>query len=144
MTEQVVFTNGTNSVGRICVSLLPLSTGCQQFSVSPAVLELGPKASSAFHVTFNARYAGAVSGIFQFRGSVSSRYSIPMKLSLKPVCDGRRSWRHRGMQPPLSRGRRPILRNVSRSCKPAPLGIKWKLAPHSFGLTEFETKAAKW
>ncbi|KAL4137140.1 hypothetical protein PRIC2_000664 [Phytophthora ramorum] len=68
MTEQIVFTNGANAVGRICVSLLPLSTGCQQFSVSPAVLELGPKASSAFHVTFNARYAGAVSGIFQFRG----------------------------------------------------------------------------
>ncbi|KAG3018180.1 hypothetical protein PC121_g2971 [Phytophthora cactorum] len=68
MTEQIVFTNGTNAVGRICVSLLPLSTGCQQFSISPAVLELGPKVSSAFHVTFNARYAGAVAGIFQFRG----------------------------------------------------------------------------
>ncbi|KAE9039044.1 hypothetical protein PR001_g5270 [Phytophthora rubi] len=62
MTEQIVFTNGTNSVGRICVSLLPLSTGCQQFSVSPAVLELGPNASNAFHVTFNARQREAAYG----------------------------------------------------------------------------------
>ncbi|KAG7391283.1 hypothetical protein PHYPSEUDO_005232 [Phytophthora pseudosyringae] len=87
MTEQVVFTNGTNSVGRICVSLLPLSTGCQQFSVSPAVLELGPKASSAFHVSFNARYAGAVSGIFQFRGvgieSLFHPYEVVIEASVK-------------------------------------------------------------
>jgi hypothetical protein len=87
MTEQIVFTNGTNSVGRICVSLLPLSTGCQQFSVSPAVLELGPKASSAFHVTFNARYAGAVSGIFQFRGvgtdSLFHPYEVVIEASVQ-------------------------------------------------------------
>ncbi|GMF17398.1 unnamed protein product [Phytophthora fragariaefolia] len=87
MTEQIVFTNGTNSVGRICVSLLPLSTGCQQFSVSPAVLELGPKASSAFHVTFTARYAGAVSGIFQFRGvgveSLFHPYEVVIEASVR-------------------------------------------------------------
>ncbi|KAG6613529.1 uncharacterized protein IUM83_04422 [Phytophthora cinnamomi] len=87
MTEHIVFTNGTNSVGRICVSLLPLSTGCQQFSVSPAVLELGPKASSAFHVTFNARYAGAVSGIFQFRGvgveALFHPYEVVIEASVK-------------------------------------------------------------
>ncbi|EGZ23742.1 hypothetical protein PHYSODRAFT_481773, partial [Phytophthora sojae] len=92
MTEQVVFTNGTNSVGRICVSLLPLSTGCQQFSVSPAVLELGPKASSAFHVTFNARYAGAVSGIFQFRGvgveSLFHPYEVVIEASLQASSSG--------------------------------------------------------
>ncbi|KAL3668033.1 hypothetical protein V7S43_006904 [Phytophthora oleae] len=87
MTEDIVFTNGSNSVGRVCVSLLPLSTGCQQFSVSPAVLELGPKASSAFHVTFNARYAGAVSGIFQFRGvgieSLFHPYEVVIEASVK-------------------------------------------------------------
>ncbi|KAL8000733.1 putative centrosomal protein Spd-2/CEP192 [Plasmopara halstedii] len=87
MTEQIIFTNGTDSVGRICISLLPLSTGCQQFSVSPAVLELGPKASNAFHVTFNARYAGAVSGIFQFRGigieSLFHPYEVVIEASVK-------------------------------------------------------------
>ncbi|KAF4137865.1 ASPM-SPD-2-Hydin domain-containing protein [Phytophthora infestans] len=87
MTEQIIFTNGTNAVGRICVSLLPLSTGCQQFSVSPAVLEIGPKASSAFHVTFNARYAGAVAGIFQFRGvgveSLLHPYEVVIEASVK-------------------------------------------------------------
>ncbi|EEY69293.1 uncharacterized protein PITG_05510 [Phytophthora infestans T30-4] len=87
MTEQIIFTNGTNAVGRICVSLLPLSTGCQQFSVSPAVLEIGPKASSAFHVTFNARYAGAVAGIFQFRGvgveSLFHPYEVVIEASLQ-------------------------------------------------------------
>ncbi|GMF12436.1 unnamed protein product [Phytophthora lilii] len=84
---QIVFTNGGNSVGRICVSLLPLSTGCQQFSVSPAVLELGPRASSAFHVTFNARYAGAVSGIVQFRGvgvdSLFHPYEVVIEASVQ-------------------------------------------------------------
>ncbi|CAI5732868.1 unnamed protein product [Peronospora destructor] len=87
MTEQIVFTNVTKSVGRICVSVLPLSTGCQQFSVSPAVLELGPKTSSAFHLTFNARYAGAVSGIFQFRGvgieSLFHPYEVVIEASVK-------------------------------------------------------------
>ncbi|KAG1683868.1 hypothetical protein DVH05_012723 [Phytophthora capsici] len=87
MTEDIVFTNGSNSVGRVCVSLLPLSTGCQQFSVSPAVLELGPKASSSFHVTFTARYAGAVSGIFQFRGvgieSLFHPYEVVIEASVK-------------------------------------------------------------
>uniref|UniRef100_M4B978 Abnormal spindle-like microcephaly-associated protein ASH domain-containing protein n=1 Tax=Hyaloperonospora arabidopsidis (strain Emoy2) TaxID=559515 RepID=M4B978_HYAAE len=87
MTEQIIFTNETSSVGRICVSLLPLSTGCQQFSVSPAVLELGPKASSAFHITFSARYAGAVSGVFQFRGvgvdSLFDPYEIVIEASVK-------------------------------------------------------------
>ncbi|ETK89577.1 hypothetical protein F441_06569 [Phytophthora nicotianae CJ01A1] len=87
MTEQIVFTNGTNAVGRICVSLLPLSTGCHQFSVSPAVLEIGPKASSAFHVTFNARYAGAVAGIFQFRGvgidSLFQPFEVVIEASVK-------------------------------------------------------------
>lgn len=68
MTERIVFSNGGDSVGRICVSLLPLSTGCQQFAVSPAVLDLGPRASSSFHVTFTARTAGVAAGIFQFRG----------------------------------------------------------------------------
>lgn len=68
MTERIVFANGSDAVARICVSLLPLSTGCQQFSVSPAVLELAPRASSAFHVTFKARTAGVAAGIFQFRG----------------------------------------------------------------------------
>ncbi|TMW63129.1 hypothetical protein Poli38472_002070 [Pythium oligandrum] len=32
MTEEIVFSNGSSRTGRICVSLLPLSTGCQQFS----------------------------------------------------------------------------------------------------------------
>ncbi|RLN93466.1 hypothetical protein BBJ28_00003366 [Nothophytophthora sp. Chile5] len=63
------------------------ATGCQQFSVSPAVLELGPKASSAFHVTFNARYVGVVSGIFQFRGvgikSLFRPYEVMMEASVK-------------------------------------------------------------
>ncbi|RLN87813.1 hypothetical protein BBJ28_00008064 [Nothophytophthora sp. Chile5] len=63
------------------------NTGCQQFSVSPAVLELGPKASSAFHVTFNARYVGVVSGIFQFRGvgikSLFRPYEVMMEASVK-------------------------------------------------------------
>ncbi|CAH0476327.1 unnamed protein product [Peronospora belbahrii] len=87
MTEQIVFTNRTESVGRICVSLLPLSTGCQQFSVSPAVLELGPNTSSAFHVTFDARYVGAVSGIFQFRGvdieSLFNLHEVVIEASVK-------------------------------------------------------------
>ena len=87
MTQRIVFTNETSSVGRICVSFLPLSTGCQQFSVSPAVLELGPKASSAFRVTFSARYAGAVSGVFQFRGvgvdSLFDPYEIVIEASVK-------------------------------------------------------------
>lgn len=68
MTEQIIFSNGAESIGRLCVSLLPLSTGCQQFTVSPAVLELAPKTSGAFYVTFKARRAGVVAGIFQFRG----------------------------------------------------------------------------
>lgn len=90
MTEQIFFTNGSNSVGRICTFLIPLSTGCQQFSVSPAVLELGPKASSAFHVTFKARYAGTVSGIFQFRGigveSLLHPYEVIIEASVKQHC----------------------------------------------------------
>jgi hypothetical protein len=62
-----VFSNGSSRVGRICVSLLPLSTGCQQFSVTPAVLELQPRSRSAFTVTFDASRPGVVAGIFQFR-----------------------------------------------------------------------------
>ncbi|UIZ21632.1 hypothetical protein KXD40_001327 [Peronospora effusa] len=105
MTEQIVFTNVTKSVGRICVSVLPLSTGCQQFSVSPAVLELGPKTSSAFHITFNARYAGAVSGIFQFRGvgieslfhpyEVVIEASVKRNLELEASSSSRRGQQHR-------------------------------------------------
>uniref|UniRef100_K3WJU4 Uncharacterized protein n=1 Tax=Globisporangium ultimum (strain ATCC 200006 / CBS 805.95 / DAOM BR144) TaxID=431595 RepID=K3WJU4_GLOUD len=68
MTEQIVFSNGGDTIGRICVSLLPLSTGCQQFAVTPAVLELRPGASSSFYVTFAAQAPGVAAGIFQFRG----------------------------------------------------------------------------
>ncbi|KAF1324553.1 hypothetical protein FI667_g9732, partial [Globisporangium splendens] len=68
MTERIVFSNGGDTVGRISVSLLPLSTGCQQFAVMPAVLELQPGASSSFRVTFAARTPGVAAGIFQFRG----------------------------------------------------------------------------
>lgn len=87
MTERIVFSNGSDSVGRICVSLLPLSTGCQQFSVSPAVLELAPRASSSFCVTFKARTAGVTAGIFQFRGvgvkSLFSPYEVLIEASVR-------------------------------------------------------------
>lgn len=87
MTERIVFSNGSDSIGRICVSLLPLSTGCQQFSVSPAVLELAPRASSSFHVTFKARTAGVAAGIFQFRGvgveSLFAPYEVLIEASVR-------------------------------------------------------------
>lgn len=87
MVEQIVFSNGSDSVGRICASLLPLSTGCQQFSISPAVLELGPRTSSSFFVTFQARYPGVVSGIFQFRAVgvdlLLAPYEVMMEASVR-------------------------------------------------------------
>lgn len=87
MVEQIVFSNGSDSVGRICTSLLPLSTGCQQFSISPAVLELGPRTSSSFYVTFQAKYPGVVSGIFQFRAVgvdlLLAPYEVMMEASVR-------------------------------------------------------------
>lgn len=89
VTEQIIFCNSTNAVGRLCVSLLPLSMGCQQFSVSPAVLELAPQSSGAFHVTFSAQRGGVAAGIFQFRGvgveSLFRPYEVLMEASVRQV-----------------------------------------------------------
>ncbi|TYZ65367.1 hypothetical protein PybrP1_012691 [[Pythium] brassicae (nom. inval.)] len=87
MTEQIVVSNGSDAVARISVSLLPLSTGCQQYSVSPAVLELRPRASSAFYVTLTARTPGVAAGVFQFRGvgvkSLFSPYEVLIEASVR-------------------------------------------------------------
>lgn len=87
MTEHIVVSNGSDAVARISVSLLPLSTGCQQYSVSPAVLELRPQASSAFAVTLTARTPGVASGVFQFRGvgpkSLFSPYEVLIEASVR-------------------------------------------------------------
>lgn len=78
-------------MGRLCVSLLPLSTGCQQFSVAPAVLELAPQTSGAFHVTFNAKQGGVAAGIFQFRGvgieSLFRPYEVLMEASVRRTAE---------------------------------------------------------
>ncbi|GLD93256.1 hypothetical protein PINS_up001848 [Pythium insidiosum] len=87
MVEHIMFSNGANAVGRICVALLPLSKGCQQFTVTPAVLELQPLASGAFVITFSARYPGVVAGIFQFRAvgtdSLFEPYEVMIEASVR-------------------------------------------------------------
>jgi hypothetical protein len=89
VTEQIIFSNSTSVMGRLCVSLLPLSIGCQQFSVAPAVLELSPQSSGAFHVTFNAQRGGVAAGIFQFRGvgieSLFRPYEVLMEASVRQI-----------------------------------------------------------
>ncbi|TDH71004.1 hypothetical protein CCR75_004977 [Bremia lactucae] len=95
MSDQIVFTNGSDLVGRICTSLLPISSGCQQFSISPAVLELGPHATSSFYVTFSARIAGAVSGVFQFRAvgveSLFRPYEVVIEACVKRQMESKTS-----------------------------------------------------
>lgn len=83
LTEEIFFTNGSNMIGRICVSLLPLTKGCQQFMIEPAVLELVPGSSCAFTVTFTAQFSGLVSGIFQFRAVGVNELFPPYELLIE-------------------------------------------------------------
>ena len=83
MTQLITFSNKKPAFARVCLSLIPLSAGCHQFEVTPAVLELAPRRSGYFTVKLRAIYAGVVTGIFQFRGVENNALMAPSELIIE-------------------------------------------------------------
>nr|CCA15291.1 hypothetical protein PITG_05510 [Albugo laibachii Nc14] len=81
--ENISFTNRSNSTARICFSLLPLSIGCHQYTVSPAVLDIPAGARRDFSLEFRATCAGVSAGILQFRGIDANTLFAPYEVLIE-------------------------------------------------------------
>lgn len=81
--ENISFTNRSHSTARICFSLLPLSTGCHQYTISPAVLDIPAGARRDFSLEFKATCAGVSAGILQFRGIDANTLFAPYEVLIE-------------------------------------------------------------
>ncbi|KAH9140204.1 hypothetical protein AeRB84_015496 [Aphanomyces euteiches] len=80
IAETFLFRNTSSNYARICASIVPLSRGCNQFRITPPVLEMPPYASDHFVIRFVATQLGAVSGIFQFRSMSGDPFATPYEI----------------------------------------------------------------
>merc|ERR1712242_420632 len=84
MGEKFCFRNFSNTQEVFSTRLIPLSSGCDQFTIAPKELVLDAHEEGEFAVTFTGRRVGATTAILQF--DVASHNS-PHKEKRNPPCE---------------------------------------------------------
>ena len=74
------FKNNSDEAVTVVSDLIPLSTGCEQFTLSPNVLELNGHGKGSFTLHFSARLRGVVSAILQFQSTQAGPEAPPYEV----------------------------------------------------------------